>query len=1530
MWPVVLVSTLAGVPTPSPHVAHERLRVEQRPAGAAPSEAGRFSPVFEAGLSAGASGRGAQGRRPAGTDAITRERRLTGDLKPLGSGNSVIDGVARVDELARGRQDGSGRTLAHDVFLSSEKVAPRTVDLDARADELTGGLLDGSGRTPAHDVFLASEKVAPRTIDLDARARAVAAGVFISQWDERLGVPTSVFLPAPPPGTRSPRDEGLTAAEVTRRVLLAVGPLYGFDGATLAQAPLTVMQEGGLGAVVVTVSRRVGEVPVFRERLAVVLSPQLVPIGLLGALPPHGAPELRFPVSAETALRTALEFVGGRLLPERDVRVVGVDAAGVTRHHGGARSRRVLYATDSELVPAWHLELDAARDALSLVVSALDGRVLSRASRRFDAAHGYRVWANATAPFTPLQSPEGDASPHPTGLPDGWAPAMLTPAVLVTLDHAGLSTMDPWLPAGATSLSGNNAVAYADVFAPDGRNDPTLGLPRFPDGGQPPGEVLPDGGSTRQLADPLAAPVSATFDFAWNPAVGPTSTDVQSHAAATHAFFVTNWLHDVWYEAGFTERARNAQVDNKGRGGVGGDPLLVEVNDFAGDFGADLLVPADGTSPRLQLYPARRNGRAVVTFSPALPDAGTGAAPLSPRAWSVTGSVVAVQSLTDGGLDVCAPLGNGAALAGRVALGRIGFGCALGQADDAVADAGAVGLLLVNGPDTRDDGVQLPTHVLTPEQSAGVLAALGAGSVSATLESVPLVDRPTALDSTVVAHEWGHLLAGRLVGDGAGLESNQARALVEGFSDVVAVLSFLEEADATRPGNSAWSGAWAVGAFSASDRAYDGTFLDPHLFGLRRYPLSSDVMKNPLTLRHIAANVPLPTTAPQSRTGGAGPDNAAPANAGEVWAVAFWDGATRLLRSPSVAFPTARDSLRRLVVASLSALPPNATFVEARDAVLMSARASSPTELQAFLEGFAARGLGLLAQTPNRRSLTNTPVAEDFMAMGARWTVLDIRLVDDVDGCDADGVLDVGEKGRAVVTLLNVGSRPLTNSRVTLSADDMVLVLGMTSAMVTADPFQKVEVSVPAEVRSTIMGVAQARVFVTATDGLVEQSPAFRWFRLNVDEVPAARERFEGNVSGWEFGRDGVPWENGFRVNAPAGQLLQSTLVGANSASAGLSWATTPPLVAGPGALSFSFEHTASFEFDRMALRYWDGGQLRVSVNGGPFTPIPGSAISRTVAPTAGYDGPLEVATANPLAGQEAFRGQTARTRVSVALGDQYAGQTLRVQWLIGTDVGGGATGWTIDDVTFTGLANQPFSDVVTHRGQCSNRPPAFATALPVFVDERTRATLVPPQATDPNGDMLTYTWRQASGPTVVLDGASFDAPEVGDDTLLTFVVTANDGRGGTATATVTVTVRNINRPPTSNAGPPQTVRSGDTVTLAAAASDLDGDQLTVRWSQVSGPEVTLSSLSALDGTFVAPEVTRPSEVTLELNVRDSGGAAAAPSVLTVVVTPRGCGCSSFEGLGGLGLLAVGALLRSRRRRQTGAVEGSSCVGETT
>ena len=88
-------------------------------------------------------------------------------------------------------------------------------------------------------------------------------------------------------------------------------------------------------------------------------------------------------------------------------------------------------------------------------------------------------------------------------------------------------------------------------------------------------------------------------------------------------FFHVNWLHDRWYEAGFDEASGNAQKNNFGRGGIGGDPILAEGNDFSGTDNANMATPADGASPRMQMFefmgrspmPSRTsNHEALITF----------------------------------------------------------------------------------------------------------------------------------------------------------------------------------------------------------------------------------------------------------------------------------------------------------------------------------------------------------------------------------------------------------------------------------------------------------------------------------------------------------------------------------------------------------------------------------------------------------------------------------------------------------------------------------------------------------------------------------------------------------------------------------------------------------------------------------------------------------------------------------------------------------------------------------------------------
>ncbi|MFO7539515.1 MAG: M36 family metallopeptidase, partial [Chloroflexota bacterium] len=76
-------------------------------------------------------------------------------------------------------------------------------------------------------------------------------------------------------------------------------------------------------------------------------------------------------------------------------------------------------------------------------------------------------------------------------------------------------------------------------------------------------------------------------------------------AAVTNLFYWNNLNHDIFYLYGFDEASGNFQVNNYGRGGVGGDDVRAEAQDGA-DVGnrnnANFFTPADGSRPRMQMY----------------------------------------------------------------------------------------------------------------------------------------------------------------------------------------------------------------------------------------------------------------------------------------------------------------------------------------------------------------------------------------------------------------------------------------------------------------------------------------------------------------------------------------------------------------------------------------------------------------------------------------------------------------------------------------------------------------------------------------------------------------------------------------------------------------------------------------------------------------------------------------------------------------------------------------------------------------
>lgn len=118
-----------------------------------------------------------------------------------------------------------------------------------------------------------------------------------------------------------------------------------------------------------------------------------------------------------------------------------------------------------------------------------------------------------------------------------------------------------------------------------------------------------DNASDYQPTTPASGdPGHQHFDYAFTDAYqtsGGTDVTTDRDATVTQLFYWTNFTHDYLYGLGFDEAARNFQVDNFGRGGTGGDPVLAEANDNYdnGDRNnANFATPADGTSPRMQMY----------------------------------------------------------------------------------------------------------------------------------------------------------------------------------------------------------------------------------------------------------------------------------------------------------------------------------------------------------------------------------------------------------------------------------------------------------------------------------------------------------------------------------------------------------------------------------------------------------------------------------------------------------------------------------------------------------------------------------------------------------------------------------------------------------------------------------------------------------------------------------------------------------------------------------------------------------------
>lgn len=211
---------------------------------------------------------------------------------------------------------------------------------------------------------------------------------------------------------------------------------------------------------------------------------------------------------------------------------------------------------DGVLRLAWHVVVPGVEgsDLYDILIDAQNAELLLRRNRVRDAEGSGRV---LQGPGTAARDPR-----LPDAMPFGADGTLACPPpVNYTLRSLNSQYRDPATVLDPTGrLEGNNTRVYR-------------------------------GSANGQSAQGTFDGSTWLFDFPFNSA----------SSAETFLFFAVNFAHDFFYDLGFDEAAGNFQVDNFGRGGLGGDPLRANAR-AAGRNNANYVHATEGHSPTINMF----------------------------------------------------------------------------------------------------------------------------------------------------------------------------------------------------------------------------------------------------------------------------------------------------------------------------------------------------------------------------------------------------------------------------------------------------------------------------------------------------------------------------------------------------------------------------------------------------------------------------------------------------------------------------------------------------------------------------------------------------------------------------------------------------------------------------------------------------------------------------------------------------------------------------------------------------------------
>ena len=209
----------------------------------------------------------------------------------------------------------------------------------------------------------------------------------------------------------------------------------------------------------------------------------------------------------------------------------------------------------------------------------------------------------------------------------------------------------------------------------------------------------------------------------------------------------------------------------------------------------------------------------------------------------------------------------------------------------------------------------------------------------------------------------------------------------------------------------------------------------------------------------------------------------------------------------------------------------------------------------------------------------------------------------------------------------------------------------------------------------------------------------------------------------------------------------------------------------------------------------------------------------------------------------------------------------------------------------------------------CGDEEPAPTNKVPVVTGPTAQAADVSSgtsvaltaEASDPEGDSLTYAWTQTpASPAGTFGDASsasttWKAPQVTAAINFQLTLAVSDGKDNIVRRSVTVLVRPpaaANQPPVITTGTPTASPSSVTgvvlVQLSVTATDPNSDSLTYSWTQEpASPVGSFSSATVARPTWSSPTVTTATHFTLKVTVSDGKGGTVQGQVGVDVAPPQ-------------------------------------------